>query len=138
MIAPAALYSKVPFQALAVYLLLQKRLEQDGAIVFRVTGAVEQGDVTLFRCLEDGLPGVRVRFQLCPVTLLEFLPPGRVMGEPLAERLAGRHVFQPGFHLQRFFLDPTRPQPVHEEACSVAGFGAFVYAFCLEQEISSR
>ena len=97
--------------------------------MFRVTSTVEQGYISVFGCLKDGLPRFWAGLQLGSVARSKFQPFAGIMGKPFAQFGAGGNVLKPGFHLQIFFFDTARPQPFHEKTDPIAFFDVFIDTF---------
>ncbi len=99
--------------------------------MLRIPCTVKKCHRAFFRCLENGLPGLRMLAEFRPVPLLEFRPFLRVMAEPGTQFRAGRDIFQPRVQFERLFLDPARPEPLDEKASAIRRLGRFVSPFDL-------
>ena len=63
---------------------LEQPFQGQGAVVLLVPRGVDQGDHAFLSLLFQQPDGVLLFPQFLPVTILELLPPGRVMAEPFA------------------------------------------------------
>ena len=97
-------------------------LQRHGIVVLSIFRGKEQCDCAL-ACLACELLDPLARFiQFCGVSLLEFIPPGRVMPEPFPQAGTRREFLEPFINSRFFFLQPPRPDAVHEHALAI-GFG---------------
>jgi hypothetical protein len=74
---------------LAPHLLLEERLDEQGAVVFSIAGAVEQGDIAAFGGFRIG-PRRPDSLQLGKIAPLEFIPLERIVRTRGATRGWGR------------------------------------------------
>src|SRR5665213_387981 len=74
---------------------IEHLLQHQRFVVLLVLRAVYQSDRSLFALLFQQVDSLLVRAQFLPIPHLEFLPPGRVVSEPLAQFRGRRDVFQP-------------------------------------------
>lgn len=84
-------------------------------IVVLVFGRVDEQNRLAVAQVFHQLPQLRVPFlQLLFVPPLKFVPPFRIVVEPLAQLRAGSQFFRPIVEPQQFLLDATRLEPVHK------------------------
>src|SRR5665213_4415820 len=74
---------------------IEHLLQHQRLVVLLVLRAVYQSDRSLFALLFQQVDSLLVRAQFLPIPHLEFLPPGRVVSEPLAQFRGRRDVFEP-------------------------------------------
>lgn len=71
---------------------LQVLLKGHGVVAFPFTAGVHQGDGSHLRGVQQNLPGLRLAFQLCEVTGLEFKPTRWVVPVPALKGAAGGYL----------------------------------------------
>lgn len=69
-----------------------------------VASTVEQGEVSLSRCLENTLPDLGIVIKFSKVAAPELYPLGGFMAEPASQRIAWGYVLQPAIKREAFFL----------------------------------
>ena len=99
----------------------QETLERLGIVMLLVAGAADEGDAPLEGRVQKLLPCVAVSLKFSKVAMLEFIPFGGVMPEPLTQFIAGRYILEPSVHPQAFFLHSPGPQALHQKSFSIAG-----------------
>lgn len=92
-------------------------------VMLRVTRAIQQGDGTGARHVQQLLHRIGIGLQFRAVAFLKPVPPGRVMPEPLPQSGAGRDIFQPQRQVSALFADPTGPQPSTSTRLPSSGAG---------------
>src|SRR5688500_9756041 len=70
--------------------------------------------------------GVLLLPQFVPIPLVKFLPPARVMAEPLAQLRAWGNVLQPHIHGRALPGQAAGPQPLHQDAETILSGRLFV------------
>ena len=93
---------------------------------------VDQGDGPFLALVPQEGDLVLLLFQLLPVTLLERLPPGRIVGEPLPQLRARGHFLQPQIQGRPLLAQPARPQPLDQDPKPVLAGGLLIGPLQLE------
>jgi len=104
--------------------------ECDRVDVCRVAGGEQEGQRTVTGGLCERGQHPLLRVQLGEVPLLEALPTAGVVREPLPQRLAGGKLPPPAVEAGLLLGHASRPEIVHQDACSVLGGWRIVDAGC--------
>jgi len=103
--------------------------QDHGAVVLGVMRAVEERYGTSPRGVEYRCPHFRLGVQLLDITAPEFRPTRHTMSEPFAQLRARRNVLHPRMRFKGFLRDPSRPEPLHQDAAAIAARSPFICAF---------
>ncbi len=104
-------------------------LQRHGIVVLGIFRGKEQCDVPLSGFLRELLHSLTLIIQFCGVSLLEFIPPDRVMPEPFPQAGARREFLEPFINSRFFFLQPARQDAVHEHASAIGLSRLVINAF---------
>lgn len=91
--------------------------------------AVEERYGTSPRRVEYRCPRVRLGVQLLDITPPEIRPTRHTMSEPSAQLRARRNFLHPRIRFKGLLRDPSRPEPLHQDAAPVAARSPFICAF---------
>jgi len=104
-------------------------LQRQGIVVLSIFRGKEQCDCAIAGLASELLDPLVLIIQFCGVSLLEFIPPGRVMPEPFPQAGTRREFLEPFINSRFFFLQPARPDAVHEHASAIGLSRLVVNAF---------
>ena len=104
-------------------LLFEKRSQGDGVVVLRVTRREQKRHRPASGEVSERPPRVRFGAEFGGVALLKFVPLGRVVGEPLPQRVARGDIPKPAVEAGVFLAQSTRPEPIDQEAGAVGRRG---------------
>src|SRR5215831_12737619 len=103
----------------ALDLAFKEFFERNSIVMLSIMGAVNERHSAPASARKEWLPRLRVLLQFAGIAPTEFVPFRGVVLEPLAQFGAGRHVLQPGLHLQVLFFHAARPEPFHEKTFTI-------------------
>src|SRR5690606_37359865 len=101
---------------------LEHLAQDDRVIAGGIARAVYQGQRSAAAQLFQQPQQFVALRELGAVAVAERGPPGRIVSVPASQRLAGRELLEPEVDGELLLAQATRPQPVHQDAHSIAGF----------------
>lgn len=97
-------------------------------VMLRVTRVIQQGEGACARHVQQLLHRLGTGLQFRDIAFLKSVPSRRGVPEPLAQSGAGGDIPQSWRQVCALFADPTGPQPVHQHATAIIGFGRVINA----------
>jgi hypothetical protein len=103
-------------------------VQDHGAVVKDIVGAIEQGHGAASFDIEQWLPGAGVSVELLSVAPSKIVPPLDPMAEPLPQLSAGSDLLHPRIGIEGFLLHSSRPEALDQNSPAVSAGGRVIRA----------